>query len=286
MTIALTGATGQLGRVTVDALLTRGTPAAEVVAVGRSPEKLAALARATGVTTRTAAYGEADALREALAGVETLLLISSSEVGQRVEQHRSVIEAAEAVGVSRLVYTSAPRASTTSLVLAPDHKATEELLAASGLTTAVLRNNWYTEGYLPQLQQAAATGELVTGAGNGRVASASRRDFAEALAVAATDAAVDGRVLELGGDHAWDPEELAGTSSTLLGREVRLRSVGRAEHEQLLQAAGLDAGTAWFVAQIDADIAAGALAEVTGDLSGLIGRPTTPLLEGPTAARG
>lgn len=286
MTIALTGATGHLGQLTVDALVARGTPASEVVAVGRSAERLAALAGRTGVTTRTAAYGDVEALREALAGVETVLLVSSNEVGQRVEQHGSVVEAATAAGVSRVVYTSAPRATTTSLVLAPDHRATEELLAASGLATVVLRNNWYTENYLPQLEQAAATGELVSGAGDGRVASASRRDFAEALAVAATDRALDGRVLELGGDHAWTAAELADTFSSLLGREVTLRPLGRTEHEELLRSSGLDAGTAWFVAQLDADIAAGALAEVSGDLSALIGRPTTPLLDGLTAARG
>ncbi len=285
MTIALTGATGHLGRLAVDALLSRGTPAGDVVAVGRSPQKLGALAERTGVTTRTAAYGDVDALREALAGVETLVLISSSEVGQRVEQHRSVIEAARASGVSRVVYTSAPHADTTTLALAPDHAATEELLAASGLATVVLRNNWYTENYLPQLEQAARTGELVTSAGDGRVASASRRDYAEAIAVAATDRGLDGRVLELGGDHAWTFAELAAAFGLLLGREVRLHRVSREEHQQRLQAAGLDAGTSGFVAQLDADIAAGTLAEVTGELSALVGRPTTPLVEGLAGAR-
>ncbi|MFZ7087203.1 SDR family oxidoreductase [Curtobacterium sp. RRHDQ10] len=284
MTIAITAATGALGRLVVDALLARGTDPADVVAVVRNAEKARPIAE-LGVTVRTAAYGDVPALTEAFQGVDRLLLVSGSEVGQRVEQHRSVVEAATAAGVGFIAYTSAPRADDTTLVLAPEHKATEELLAASSIPTAILRNNWYTENYLQQLDQAAATSELLTSAGDGRVASASRADYAEAAAVVLATDGHDGAVYELGGDVAWTFADLATAFSNVLGEPVALVQVDGAEHVRRLEAAGLDAGTAGFVAALDANIAEGTLAEVTSQLSGLIGRPTTPLEEGLRAAR-
>jgi NAD(P)H dehydrogenase (quinone) len=202
-----------------------------------------------------------------------------------VAQHANAIEAAKAAGVSRLVYTSAPRATDSALVLAPEHAETERLLAASGLPVTILRNNWYTENYVGQLDTAAATGELVGSAGEGRVASASRKDYAEAAAVALIEPGHEGAVYELSGDVAWSFDELAATIGSLLGREVAYRSVSPEEHASILTGAGLDEGTAGFVVALDGNIRDGLLGEATPTLRELIGRPTTPLAEGLAAAR-
>jgi len=285
MTFALTGATGALGRLVVDALIARGTAPTDIVAIVRDAEKARPLAD-QGVDVRVAPYGDVPGLTAALVGVDRLLLISGSEVGQRVDQHGSVIEAARMAGVGFIAYTSAPKADDTTLVLAPEHKATEELLAASGIPVTVLRNNWYTENYVGQLAQAEQTGTLLSSAGTGRVASASRTDYAEAAAVVLAGGDHDGAVYELGGDVAWDFADLANAMSAVLGRPVELVTVDRATHAAQLTEAGLDAGTVGFVTALDANIAEGTLAEVTHDLSRLIGRPTTPLEDGLRAARG
>ncbi|MCI0156065.1 SDR family oxidoreductase [Leifsonia shinshuensis] len=284
MTIVVTGATGHLGRLTVDSLLERGVPAAEIRAAGRSAERLAPLA-ALGVQTAVIDFERPETLDAAFADADALLLVSGSEVGQRIPQHRNAIEAAARSNVGRIVYTSAPRATDTDLILAPEHAETERLLAASGLPVTVLRNNWYTENYTGQVDTAAATGELVGSAAAGRVASASRKDYAEAAAVVLTTDGHEGAVYELGGDVAWTFDDLATVIGELLGRPVGYRSVTPEEHAAALREAGLDEGTAGFVVALDGNIRDGALAEVTGTLSELIGRPTTPLATGLAEAR-
>jgi NAD(P)H dehydrogenase (quinone) len=202
-----------------------------------------------------------------------------------VQQHRNAIEAAEAAGVGRLVYTSAAHATDGNLVLAPEHKATEEILAASSLPVTILRNNWYTENYTGLIDQAAATGELVGSAGAGRVASASRKDYAEAAAVVLTTPGHEGAVYELSGDTAWTFDELASTIGELLGREVVYRSVSPEEHSSILAGAGLTEGTVGFVVALDGNIRDGELADATTAIADLIGRPTTPLAQGLAESR-
>jgi NAD(P)H dehydrogenase (quinone) len=282
MKLAVTGATGHLGRLVVQDLL-KSAPAQDIVAIVRDAGKAADLT-AQGVQVRVAPYEDPAALRAALAGVEWLLLISSSEVGRRVQQHQNVIEAAKAAGVQFIAYTSAPLAATTSLILAPDHKATEELLFTSGMDFAILRNNWYTENYLPQLETARQTGKVVAAAGEGQVASASRADYAAGAAAVLLGSGHAGRIYELGGDYAWTYGELAAAIGEVIGKPVTYEPVDGATLVEILQGVGLDEGTAGFVAALDANIAAGLLAEVTHDLSQLIGRPTTPLVEGLRAA--
>jgi len=283
MTIAVTGTSGHLGRLVVESLLARGAAPADVVALARSTEKVADLAD-RGVVVRAADYDRPETLDPALEGVDVLVLVSGSAVGQRVRQHGAVIDAAKGAGVRRVVYTSAPHADTSPLVLAPEHKATEELLAASGLSTTLLRNGWYTENYVGDVQQARETGEIAHSVGDGRVASASRADYAEAAAVVALDAhrdgAHDGAVYELSGDVAWGFDELAATASEILGRPVTYRRLTPDEHRAQLLTAGLDEGTAGFVVALDGNTRDGLLAETSGDLSRLIGRPTTPLTDG------
>lgn len=279
MTILATGATGHLGRLVIDSLLARGASPDDVVAGVRD------LARASdlvdrGVRAVVVDYDRPDTIADALHGIDSVLLVSGSEVGRRVDQHRAVIDAAAAAGVTKLVYTSAPKATTSDLVLAPEHKATEELIAASGVPAVILRNNWYTENYAGTVEQARATGAFAASVGDGRVASASRRDFAEAAAVVLREDGHIGQVYELGGDVAWNYDELAAAVSEVVGSPVEYRRVTADEHLALLAEAGLDEGTAGFVVALDAGIAGGALADSDGTLSRLIGRPTTPLVEG------
>lgn len=281
--IAVTGATGHLGRLVVESLLERGTAADQVVAAVRTPAKAADLA-ARGVVVREADYSRPETLEAAFEGVDTLLLVSSSEVGQRVPQHVAVIDAAKAAGVGRVVYTSVLHADTSSLVLAPDHKATEEHLAQSGLATTILRNSWYIENYVQSVQQARETGEILASVGDGRIASATRAEYAEAAAVVLLDEAHAGKVYELTGDVAWTHDELAAAASEVLGREVSYHRVSSEEHAAVLAGFGLDEGTVGFVVALDGNIRDGQLAAVTDDLSTLLGRPTLGLVESLRAA--
>lgn len=283
MTIVVTGTTGALGRHIIDHLLNRGVKPAAIVGVGRNRDRLAELAK-SGVRTASVDYSDPGTLDAAFAGADTLMLVSGNEVGRRVEQHTNVIEAAKKAGISRIVYTSAPQADTSALILAPDHKVTEQLIRDSGIRFTILRNGWYTENYAATIEQARATGVYLASSGDGRIASASRTDYAEAAAVVLTTDGHDGRVYELSGDAAWDGTEMAAALSTVTGRDVVFSSVSPDEHRTALLAAGVDEGTTGFLVALDQNTRDGLLGSTTGELSRLIGRPTTPLLEGLTAA--
>ena len=276
-TYGITGATGQLGRLVVEALLRNGTEPADIVAIVRTPSKGADLAN-KGVQVRAGDYSVPGAWGAALAGVDTLLLVSSSEVGQRVPHHQTVIEAAKSAGVQRIVYTSILRADTTQIVLAPDHKATEELLLASSLSYTFLRNSWYIENYTAQIGQYLAQGGITAAAGNGRIAAAARADFAAAAAAALTGAGHENKIYELGGTP-FTLGELAEVISAATGSPVAYNSVTGAELVAILTNAGLDAGTAGFVAALDEATARGDLDTDSTDLVTLIGRPSTPVAE-------
>lgn len=279
MTILVTGATGHLGRLVIDSLLERGAEPSSIVAGVRDLVKASDIA-ARGVRTAVVDYDRPDTIAAALDGVDSVLLISGSEVGRRTEQHKAVIDAATAAGVGKLVYTSAPKAPTSDLVLAPEHKATEELIAASGIPAVILRNNWYTENYAGNIAQARETGVVAASVGDGRVASASRKDFADAAAVVLLEDGHLGRAYELGGDVAWTYDDLASAIAEIIGRPVEYRALTTEEHTAALESAGLDAGTVGFVTALDAGIRNGALADTDGTLARLIGRPTTTLVEG------
>jgi NAD(P)H dehydrogenase (quinone) len=277
--LVVTGASGQLGHGVVEALLGRGVGASRIVATGRRTEALADLA-AQGVATAHVDFLDPSSLDAVLQRGDTLLLVSGSEVGRRVEQHRSVIEAAVRAGVARIVYTSAPKATETTLVVAPEHKATEEILAASGIPTTILRNGWYTENYLGDYRHAKETGSFIGSVGDGRVSSASRKDYAEAAAVALIADDLDGRIFELSGDVAWTHDDLARAFSELSGREVVYRDLSSEDHAAALRTADLPEGAIGFAIAINANTRDGLLGVVNGELAELIGRRTTPLLEG------
>lgn len=279
MTILVTAASGQLGRLVVDALLERGVAPAELVATARDTAKLQSAAE-RGVRTAVLDYDRPETIAAALDGVDTVLLISGSAPGARAVGHRNVIDAAKAAGVAKLVYTSVPNATTAEFVLAPDHKATEEAIAASGVPAVIARHNWYTENYVGDVQQAAESGTIIASVGDGKVASATRADLAAGLAALLTEDGHLGAVYDFSGEHAWGYEELAAAASELTGREVAFTPVSSEEHVAALEAAGLDAGTAGFVAGIDDGIRRGVLANADGTLARLIGRPTTSLVDG------
>ncbi|PRX96751.1 SDR family oxidoreductase [Allonocardiopsis opalescens] len=280
---AVTGASGPFGRLVVESLLERGVPAADIVAVARTEAKAADLAR-RGVEVRQADYSRPDTLPPALAGVRRLLLVSGNEPGRRLAQHRAVIDAAAAAGVERLAYTSVLRADTTANPLAPDHKATERALAASGLPATVLRNGWYIENYTDAVDRYLAHGEIVGAAGQGRVSGATRADYAAAAAAALTGDEGGTTVYELGG-APFTFTELAAAVTAVTGTEVAYRDLSAADYAAVLRATGMDAGTAEFVASIDASIARGELETGSEDLPRLLGRPATPLAEAIRAAR-
>jgi NAD(P)H dehydrogenase (quinone) len=266
--IVVTAATGQLGRHVVEGLRKQGV-------------KFVAGVRDTsvdlGVETRELDYNRPETLEPALRGAEKVLLISGNEVGQRVAQHTAVVEAAKKAGVQHIVYTSAPHADTTELILAPEHKGTEEAILASGLTYTFLRNGWYHENYVDKITQGAATGELVGAAGDGRVASAARKDFADAAVAVLTQPGHENKVYELTGDTAWTFAELAEEIAKVADRPVTYRNLTAEGLQEHLVSVGTPPEAAGFVAALDANIAAGTLGHTPGDLRTLIGRPTTPV---------
>jgi len=274
MAIVVTAATGHLGRKVVEQLLARGVDPAGILATARRPEGLADLGE-RGVRTARLDYDDVDPA--VFSAGDVVLLVSGSEMGRREAQHGNVVKAAAAAGVERIVYTSAPSATDTTLVLAPEHAATERLIAESGLPSTIVRNGWYTENYLQTFEQARESGAVVASAGDASVASASRDDYAEAAAVVLTTEGHEGAVYELSGDEAWAYDDLAAAFGEALGREVAYRPVTPEEHREILLGVGLDEGTAGFVVALDQNTAEGLLAVRTGDLSRLIGRPTTPM---------
>ncbi|MFE4515618.1 SDR family oxidoreductase [Kitasatospora sp. NPDC056783] len=278
----VTGATGQLGRLVVEGLLA-AVPASEVAVAVRSAEKAADLA-ARGVTVRVVDYDKPETLAGAFAEGDKVLLISGSEVGRRIPQHRAVVEAARAAGVALLAYTGILGAAT--FRLADEHKATEELILASGLPYVFLRNGWYTENYLGDAAGTVARGVVLGSAGQGRIATAPRRDYADAAVAVLVGEGHQGAAYELSGDVAWSLPELAAELAAVSGKPVGHRDVTPAEHLDALVGAGLPQGFAEALVDVDAGIARGELAGTPGDLARLIGRPTVPLAESVRAALG
>lgn len=275
--IAITGATGQLGRLVLQNLL-KTVPASQIVAAVRSPEKAADLA-ALGVQVRQADYAQPATLEAAFQGVDKLLLISSSEVGQRAPQHAAVIAAAQKAGVKQIAYTSILRADTSPLGLAAEHKETEAMLRASGIPFVLLRNGWYTENYTASVPAALQYGAVMGSAKDGRIASAARADYAAAAAAVLTKDGQAGQVYELAGDTAYTLSELAAEISQQSGKPVVYNDLPEAAYAAALVQVGLPEGFAALLADSDVGASKGGLFDDGHQLSQLIGRPTTPLAD-------
>lgn len=275
--IAITGATGQLGRLVIQQLL-HTIPAGQIVAAVRSPAKAADLA-ALGVQVREADYTRPDTLESAFQGVDKLLLISSSEVGQRAAQHAAVIAAAQKAGVKLLVYTSILHADSSPLALASEHVETERALRASGLPHVLLRNGWYTENYAASIAPALQFGAVMGSAQQGRIASAARADYAAAAAAVLTREDQAGKVYELAGDSAYTLAQFAEEIARQSGKPVVYTDLPQADYAAALEQAGLPKGFAALLADSDVGASKGGLFDDSRQLSQLIGRPTTPLAD-------
>lgn len=281
--IAVTGATGHLGRLVIAELLGRDIAADRIVALARSPERAADLA-GRGVEVRRADYTEPESLSAALVGVKKLMFISASEVGQRTAQHRNVLDAAQAADLEMLAYTSLLKADTSGLMLAEEHRATEEMIAETGIPAVVLRNGWYLENYTEHLAPTLEHGVLLGSADGGRVSAAPRADYAAAAAVVLTTGGHEGKIYELGGDEAFTLAELAAEISRHSERPVEYRDLPEEAFVEALVGAGVPEGFARFLADSDRGIARGDLYTDSDDLRRLIGRPTTPWREVVAAA--
>lgn len=275
--IAITGATGQLGQHVIANLLNT-TAASQLVAVVRNPAKAEALSQ-KGIVVRQADYGDEAALTKALQGVDKLLIISSSEVGQRAPQHRNIINAAKAAGVKFIAYTSLLHADKSPLGLHVEHVETEKMLADSGIPYALLRNGWYTENYLASAPPALEHGVFIGAAGEGKIASATREDYAAAAARVIAEEGHAGKVYELAGDHGWTLSELAAELAKQSGKKVVYQNLSQADFAAALKSVGLPAGLADMLADSDVGASKDGLFDDSHTLSKLIGRPTTPLAQ-------
>lgn len=277
MKTGITGATGQLGSLVLEQLKGR-TDAVNLVALVRSPEKV------KGVIARAFDYSKPEGLAETLKGIDTLLLVSGNEIGQRAIQHANVINAAKEAGVQWIVYTSILRADTSTISLAGEHLATEKLLKESGIAYTILRNGWYTENYTGSIPAAVGAGAFIGSAGEGKISSATRADFAEAAAVVLTEGGHAGKVYELAGDASYTLAELAAEISKQTGKSIPYQNLPEEEYAKILKSFGLPEFLAEGLASWDVSASKGDLFDDSKTLSTLIGRPTTPLSEAVKAA--
>ncbi|MFJ3994295.1 SDR family oxidoreductase [Streptomyces sp. NPDC090032] len=278
MSIVVTGATGHLGRLVIDGLLAAGVPAERIAAVVRDKEKAAGLA-ARGVELRIADYSAPQTLTGTFAADDRVLLISGSEVGQRVAQHQAVIDAAKDAGVALLAYTGVLGGPAADFDLAAEHKVTEQAILDSGLPYTFLRNGWYHENYTENLAPVLEHGAVTASAGEGRVASAARADYAAAAVAVLTGEGHENQTYELSGDVAWSFAEYATELSKQTGRTIAYNSVTPEQNREILLGAGLPAPFADILVGVDTAIEQGLLGATSGDLSRLTGRPTTPLAD-------
>ncbi|SHI84955.1 SDR family oxidoreductase [Pseudozobellia thermophila] len=272
MKIAVTGATGKLGRLVIEKLKER-TDDSTIIALARTPEK----GRDLGVEVRAFDYANVAQMTESLEGVDKLLIISGSELGQRIEQHTNIINAAKKTGVGSIAYTSLLKIETSTLSLVPEHKATEKALAESGIPYTLLRNGWYTENYTDSLKATVELGTLYGASGNGKISSATREDLAEAAAIVLTSEGQEGKIYELAGDEAFTMDDYAKEISKQTGKPIPYVNLSEEEYAQALQEAGLPAPIAAFLAGSHTATEKGDLFNDSRQLSELLGRPTTPL---------
>lgn len=274
--ILVTGASGQLGQLVISSLLAKGVAAEEIVAAVRNPEKTGALAE-QGIVVRQADYTDLASLKAAMTGVKRVVLVSSSEVGQRAAQHQNVIEAAKEAGVELLAYTSILHADTSPLALAAEHVATETALKASDVPHVLLRNGWYSENYTMSVGMAVEHGAVLGSAGEGKYSTAARADYAEAAATVITSDDQAGKVYELAGDEAFTLAQYAGYISNITGKTVVYQDLPEAEYTKVLVSVGLPEGFAAILADSDVGASKGGLFDDSKTLSQLIGRPTTSI---------
>lgn len=277
MKIAITGATGQLGQLVIQSLL-KNTAAANIVALVRNESKAADL-KAKGIELRLFDYDTPATLASALSGIDKLLLISANEVGRRTPQHKAVIDAAQQAGVPYIAYTSLLNADHSTLGLAQKHRETESLIKASGLQYTFLRNNWYSENYLAGVTHTVEIGTLYGAAGEGKISSAARADYAEAAAKVLTTSGHENKIYELAGSTSFTLADLAGDIADVSGKEITYQNLSAEDYTQALTQAGLPAGLVDIIVDADIQTEKGAMFSDSKDLEQLIGHPTTAIKE-------
>ncbi len=274
MKIGITGATGQLGKLVVEQLKSK-VGKDSIVALVRTPEK----ANELGVDIRSFDYNNPEGLTEQLKGIDRLLLISANEIGQRVRQHKNVIDAAKNAGIKWLVYTSLLHADSTTINLAGEHLETEKLLKDSGIDYTILRNGWYTENYTGSIEGAIAGGAFIGSAGSGKISSAARVDYAEAAAVVLSYESYKGKVFELAGDEAYTLSDLADEISKQTGKDIPYKNLPEAEYAKILESFNIPKEFSYAIANWDISVSKGDLFDDSKQLSKLIGKPTTSMKE-------
>jgi NAD(P)H dehydrogenase (quinone) len=272
MKVGVTGATGQLGRIVIDKLKKR-IPGENIIALVRSPGKASDME----VEIREFDYTRTENHSEALGNIDHLLLISGSDVGQRAIQHRIVIDSAKNAGVNWIVYTSILHADTSSISLAGEHLETERALKASGIPYTILRNGWYTENYTNSVQNAIKGGAFIGSAGDGKISSAVRDDYADAAVAVLTGDNQQGKVYELAGDESYTLSDLAAEISRQTGKNIPYRNLPENEYSDMLKGFGIPEDIAEAIAGWDISASKGDLYDNSHQLSKLIGRPTTSL---------
>lgn len=272
MKIGITGATGQLGQLVVQKLKDKN-PDAKLVALVRNPDK----AKPLGIEAKAFDYEQPEALPKALEDIDRLVFISGSEIGKRETQHKNVINAAKQAQVKQIAYTSLLHADTSSMILAPEHLATEKMLQDSGIPHTILRNGWYTENYTAGLKQAVEQGAIIGSAGDGKISSATREDYAEAIAETIINDDHTGKTYELAGDQTFTMQDLAAEVSKQTGKNIEFVNLPEAEYAQKLQEIGLPEGMAKAFGSLDYSASKNDLHDESGELARLINRPTTSL---------
>ena len=278
MRIAVTGATGHLGGLVIENLLAKGIKASDIVAIVRSEEKAKKLGE-QGINIAVAAYEDEVALAAALQGVDRLVFISASEVGKRVDQHANIISAANIAGVSFIAYTSLLNLDSSELFLAPEHQATEKMLADSGIDHVLLRNGWYWENFASALDTGRSMGKFFSAAGEAKVSGAARKDYAVAAAAVVTSEGHAGKTYELAGAPALSYPEISAQVGEVLGKHVEYVDLSVEDYEKSLVEAGLPADFAAGLAGADLVIEQGALLSESTDLQDLIGRPSSSVVD-------
>jgi len=279
MKIAVTGATVQLGNTAIGELKNR-VPKENIIALVRDLKKAANL----GVEARRFDYNKPETLADALKGVDRLLLISSNDLSQRAQQHRNVIEAAKEAGVKWIVYTSLLHADESTLNLAGDHLETEKALKGSGVEYTLLRNGWYSENYTGSIPGAVQGGAFLGSAGDGKISSAPRADYANAAAIVISDQNHKGKVCELAGDNFYTLTDLAAEVSKQTGKTIPYKNLSETEYAEALKNMGLPEGFPNALANWDVSASKGDLFDNSYQLSKILGRPSTPISNSVKAA--
>ncbi|WP_031466712.1 NAD(P)H-binding protein [Sciscionella sediminilitoris] len=278
MTIAITGASGALGRTTAE-LVFQSVEPSKVVLTTRHPDSLAEFA-ARGAEVRRADFADPRTLATAFTGVDRLLLISTDAVGARLDQQRAAIAAAADSGVGHIAYTSVPEpVPANPALVVPDHAGTEQALRDSGVRWTMLRNNLYAHMQIPVIEQAIAAGRLVTNTGAGAIAYVTREDCAAAAAAVLTQDGHADKAYDITGPEALTAEDLAALASELGGREVELVHTEDAAFAEGLRTAGLPEEVAEVVASFGAASRGGFLANASAAVAELTGRKPVALAD-------